>query len=289
MPMSDVTFAKRPQSRENRLVIGFSGWMDGGEVSTGVVEWLSRHLDTDPVAFIDPEPFCVYSFPATMEVSAWFRPHVRIDEGVVEALEPPEIRFDADESSRTILMQAPEPHVAWSRFTETLFHVVEACSVSWICFVGSVGGAVPHTRQPRFHSAVSDPSLKTQLEAYDLRPTNYAGPSHYIGYALEGARLRGVDMLTLVSEIPAYVQGTNPRCIEATVRKLSAMLGLQPDLGELRATADEYERRFDEAVAEHEELAEKVQKLEGDYDNEVFENQMGDLKDWLERRGIRVD
>lgn len=36
-------------------------------------------------------------------------------------------------------------------------------------------------------------------------------------------------------------------------------------------------------------LAERIQKLEEDYDNEVFDTQMTDLKDWLEQQGIRLD
>jgi hypothetical protein len=29
--------------------------------------------------------------------------------------------------------------------------------------------------------------------------------------------------------------------------------------------------------------------MEEDYDNEMFDTQMGDLKEWLEKQGIRLD
>jgi hypothetical protein len=32
-----------------------------------------------------------------------------------------------------------------------------------------------------------------------------------------------------------------------------------------------------------------VHKMEAEYDSELFETQMGDLKEWLEQKGIRLD
>ena len=33
----------------------------------------------------------------------------------------------------------------------------------------------------------------------------------------------------------------------------------------------------------------RIQKLEEDYDSDIFDTEMGDLKDWLEQQGIRLD
>ena len=54
--------------------MAFSGWMDGGDVSTGTVRRMVELLDAEYVAEIDPEPFYIYNFPGTMEVAAMFRP-----------------------------------------------------------------------------------------------------------------------------------------------------------------------------------------------------------------------
>ena len=93
----------------------------------------------------------------------------------------------------------------------------------------------------------------------------------------------------MVAEIPAYIQGRNPKSIEAVTRSVAGMLGLQVNLDDLRADSDEWEKRVDEQLAERPELAEHIHKLEADYDSEVFDTQMGDLKDWLQQRGIRLD
>ena len=96
-------------------------------------------------------------------------------------------------------------------------------------------------------------------------------------------------MATLVAMIPAYVQGKNPKCIEAVTRRLAGILGLQVELDDLRDMSDEFEKRLSEIVQEQPELAGNIQKLEEDYDNEIFDNEMGDLKRWLQQQGIRLD
>jgi hypothetical protein len=38
--MKSLIIYERPKLKTPRMVLGFSGWMDGGEVSTGTVEYL---------------------------------------------------------------------------------------------------------------------------------------------------------------------------------------------------------------------------------------------------------
>jgi hypothetical protein len=54
---------KRPKFNKSRLLLGLSGWMDGGEVSTGTVKSLINKLDARKFAEIEPTGFYIYSFP----------------------------------------------------------------------------------------------------------------------------------------------------------------------------------------------------------------------------------
>ena len=96
-------------------------------------------------------------------------------------------------------------------------------------------------------------------------------------------------MINLVAEIPAYVEGRNPRCIEAMIKYLATLLKLQVNLEEMRLIADELEKKLNIAIEDKEELLEHIQKLEENYDQEVFDADLGDLKHWLEGQGIRLD
>ena len=96
-------------------------------------------------------------------------------------------------------------------------------------------------------------------------------------------------MVSLVATVPAYVQGNNPKCIEAVTRRLAGMLDLDLDFDDMQAVSEEFERKLNEVVQEQPELANNISKLEEDYDNEIFNNEMGELRHWLEQKGIRVD
>lgn len=278
-----------PKLTDGRMVLAFSGWMDGGNVSTGTVEWLARTLDAQEVARIDPEGFYLYNFPGSMELSALFRPDTKIEDGLVTAFEPPENTLLCSAASRLVLFRGKEPNIHWADFADCLFAFASQAGITTLYFVGSVGGTVPHTREPRLFSVVSEPGLKSTLSSFGVRFTNYEGPASFSTQLLSEAPRRGVHMASLVAEIPAYIQGTNPKSIEAVVRKLVAILSLQVPLGELRTFSAAWEEKVNEVLAKKRDLAKYIRKLETDYDNEVFDTQMGDLKEWLEQQGIRVD
>ena len=65
---------RRPPLDTPRMLIGLSGWMDSGEVSTGTINWLITYLGARKFAEIEPEGFYIYNFPGGMETSASLRP-----------------------------------------------------------------------------------------------------------------------------------------------------------------------------------------------------------------------
>ncbi len=274
---------------DGRMILAFSGWMDGGDVSTGTVQWLVNALNARKVAEIEPEDFCIYNFPGSMEISALFRPHTRIEGGVIQTFEPPTNTFFCDENSNLVLFSGKEPNLNWCQFADCIFSLASQVGVSTLYFVGSFGGLVPHTREPRLVSTVSDESIRPALEQCGVDFTDYEGPASFATYLMTRSGSCGLGMASLVAEIPSYIDGNNPKSIEAVIRKLAAILGLQVNLDDQRSMADAWERRLNKALKRKPDLAKHIRKLEEDYDNEVFDTQMGDLKAWLQQQGVRVD
>ena len=272
-----------------RLVMGFSGWMDGGDVSTGTIRVLIQKLGARRFAEIRPEGFYIYNFPGAMEVTALFRPHCRIQEGLLRAFDMPENAFFGEPGSDVILFLGKEPNLAWQDYADCVFELCTELNVKSIYFIGSVSGLVPHTRDPHLFCSVSEAELKPVFEQYGIRFSDYEGPASIVTYLTAEARNRGIEMVSLVATVPAYVQGNNPKCISAVARRLAGILQLDLHLDDLRTAADDFERKLTEVVNEEPELAESVVKLEQDYDNDVFNNEMVDLKHWLHRKGIRLD
>jgi hypothetical protein len=265
-----LRFGHRPALHDATLVLAFTGWMDGGDVSTGTVRRLVDLLEARSIAQIDLEPFCIFNFPGPMEVAALFRPRIEIEEGLVKAIEMPSAVFHCHEPANLVLFLGREPNLRWSAFADCIFELCRAVGVRRILFVGSFGGSVPHTREPRLHVTCSEAALLPEMEQYGLRRTAYEGPGSFATYLLTRASAAGVSMASLAAEIPGYLQGPNPVCIEAVTRRLAKILRLPLDLAPLRAASTEWELAVTEAIEKDEEMTERVRQLEEAYDNELL-------------------
>jgi proteasome assembly chaperone (PAC2) family protein len=289
MASANLNIYKRPKLDNPRILLGFSGWMDGGEVSTGTLKCLIDKLEAQRLADIRPENFYIYNFPGSMEITALFRPYTRIKDGLIKSYEAPTNTFFCSEKDNLLLFLGKEPNLRWEEFADCIFSLCSDFSVKTIYFIGSVAGLVPHTREPRIFCSVSDEQLKETFRHYGVKFTDYEGPASIVTYMTANANKHGLSMASFITTIPVYVQGNNPKCIEAITRRLAGILGLQIDLDDLQSISDEFERKLTEIVQEQPELAGNIRKLEEDYDNEIFNNEMDDLKEWLEQQGIRVD
>jgi len=280
---------ENPGFSQPRLVLGFSGWMDGGDVSSGTIRVLADKLHARRFAEIAPQGFYIYNFPGAMELTALFRPHCRIQQGLIRAFDLPDNIFYSAPNEDLILFLGKEPNLAWKEYADCLFDLCRTFDVKTIYFIGSVSGLVPHTRDPHLFGSVSDPALKSVIEQYGIRFSDYEGPASIVTYLTAEARNHGIEMASLVATVPAYVQGNNPKCIDTVVRRLAGILSLELHLDDLRSAADDFEKKLTEVVEEQPDLAENVVKLEQDYDNDIFNNEMTDLRTWLHQKGIRLD
>jgi proteasome assembly chaperone (PAC2) family protein len=278
-----------PILRAPRLVLGFSGWMDGGEVSTGTVGYLSRKLPARPLAEIMPAGFYIYNLPGMMEMAGLFRPQARIREGLIEGVDFPRNHFFHNQAHDLILFLGREPNLQWESYADCIIELCQRFGANRLYSVGSVSSLVPHTRDPRLFCAASSEELKERFQHFGVRFTDYEGPASIITYITSRCSDAGLEMVSLVATIPAYVQGGNPSCIEAMTRRVLGMLEIDLDISDLRSVSEEFERKLAELVQQQPELAKNIHKLEEDYDNEVFNSEMGDLKRWLEQQGIRLD
>lgn len=278
-----------PALKDASMVMGLTGWMDGGEVSTGTVEYLVGELGAQPFAEINPSSFYIYNFPGSMEISSLFRPYADIHDGLVVDYQGPVNRFYVAEEQNAVFFEGREPNLRWPDFADCIFSLAENCGVRRMVFVGSVAGVVPHTRAPRLYGSVSDKKFRSMLDDLGLEPSDYEGPASLTTYLTARAADRAVQMDTVVAEIPAYVQDRNVKCIEVVARKVAAMLGLAVNFGELHEEALEFERHLSDIVEAKPELAALVRKMEEARDKEYTGAQMDELKDWFEKQNIRLN
>lgn len=287
--MESLRIVSRPPLRNARMVMGLDGWMDSGRVSTGVIDCLVETVRARRLAEINPRNFYIYNFPGPMEVSSMFRPHTHIEEGIVLSYREPANTFRYNEEHRLILFKGKEPNLQWQAYADCLFAVAETFQVTTLCFVGSVAGLVPHTRTPRFFGTISDIGMQPLFARLDVAPSSYEGPASLVTYLLTRARELGLNMFTLVAEVPAYIEGTNAVCIEAALRRVTAALDLSLDLSAAQNASEEFRRRIDDAMREKPDLAELLRKIEDQYNKEHHAPSSEELRTWFERQGFSIE
>ena len=280
---------RKPELTEGKLILSFSGWMNGGDVSTGTIEYLTEKFEAHEFARIDPEGYYIYNFPGTMEFASMFRPYVSVKDGMIRTYQPPADVFYCSDSANLVFFEGKEPHLNWVDYTDCIISLCEQLNINDIYFTGSVTSLVPHTREPKILCTVSKQEMKKHLKQHFIKFTDYEGPASIVNYIMTRCSLADINMASLITEIPAYVQGYNPKCIETSVKALVSILGLDIHIDGLQSMTDDFEKKLSSIVADHPELEEKIQVLEQEYDDEVFNTELTDLKDWLLDKGIRID
>jgi len=278
-----------PQTRNARMLLGFSGWMDGGEVSTGTIDYLVDALGAVPFGEILPEEFYIYNFPGSMELASLFRPHARIEDGLVQVLQEPSNNLYYAADHNLVLFRGKEPNVHWRDFSNSLLTVAAETNVQEIYYIGSVGGLVPHTREPVYWTSMTDDGFKEPMLGAGFNPTNYEGPSSFATYLITRAAEQSLRMASCVTGIPSYVDGRNVKCIESMVKKIRYILGMTLDLSDLEAESTVFLEKLDKAVRNDSKFAEKVRQLEAFYDQELESSPDEDVRDWFERQDLEID
>ena len=289
--MDELEIRYRPALASPAMIMGLTGWMDGGSVSTGTVGYLIDRLGATDFAQISPLDFYILNFPVAavplsiqasegkavltavspMEMAAVFRPHTRIEDGVIQELTFPRNRFFCAEGANVVLFLGEEPHIRWGAYSECLLRLAEELRITEVYFIGSVAGMLPHTREPRLRASVAADHLKGRLEGLDVGYSRYKGPASLITFLCHHSLERGIGLRSLVVEVPHYPfveMSAYPRSILKTTSALNDLLSLGLDLADLRRAAEAVEGKLNSLAEENETFRELVAKLEEAYDGE---------------------
>ncbi|HBY56640.1 MAG TPA: hypothetical protein DEG96_02070 [Candidatus Atribacteria bacterium] len=283
--MENLRIHSEPSLKNPRMIMGFSGWMDGGDVSTGTIQYLKFTLQAKKFAQIESQKFYIFNFPGAMSETAQFRPYTKIQEGLITDFQYPQNEFFYDEKNNLVLFSGKEPNINWDEYANCIFKITEKFGVKEIYFVGSVAGPIPHTRGIRIFCSVSGEKQKAKLKEIGIRFTNYEGPASITTLLTKFSSEKGVEMANFIAEIPIYIQTRNPKAIKAVIEKLTQLLKIDINFTDLSIKSTHFEKRIDELVHKQPLLAAQIKRLEENYDKEFFEEK-GGFEEWLKQHGI---
>ena len=261
------------------LIAAFEGWNDAGDGASMAARWLASTWNARSFGAIDPEEF--YDFSVT-------RPQVRLTAGLTRSLEWPEgeLRAAAPLGSAhdVVFLHAAEPQLRWRTYAATVVGVATTLGVELAVTLGGLGAEVAHTRPVRVTGTAANPEL---VERLGLRQSRYEGPTGIVGVLHDALGRAGIPSASLWANVPHYVSATpSPKAALALVERATNLLGVSVALQELEIASAAYERQVSEVVADDEDVAAYVQRLEelGPDDDEERDWPSGDgLADEVER------
>lgn len=272
--------ADRPDLDRPIMILGFEGWNDAGDAASTATRHIRDRFGGEVFATIDPEEF--YDFTST-------RPDIRLD-GTSRYIEWPENAFAAvrtpDGEPDLIVFLGVEPQLKWRTYTEQIVAVAEDFDVQMVISLGALIADVVHSRPATVYSAAYDLEL---IERLDLEPSNYEGPTGIVGITHDALRNSGLGSISLWGTVPSYVPHvTSPKAALSLVNRVAQLLDLAIPCTALEIGAAAYERQIGELVAEDEDTAEYVERLEEEYDKgmrpESTETLIEELEQFLRDR-----
>ncbi len=242
------------------MVAAFTGWNDAADAASGAVDHLWERWGAQRFATIDPDEFVDFTV---------CRPDVRVEDGIPGPLDWPETELgwcSPTGSISVVLVRGPEPHFRWPLYCNELVDAADELGCSTIITLGAMLSEVPHTRAVPVFSAVHDPQI---IESLDLPRSEYAGPTGIPSALQETANERGLESLGLWAALPGYAAGVrSPIGALSLVDQVAQILGVEVDNSALVKAAAQYATELDALVAEDEETAAYLVRLEAAYDSD---------------------
>ena len=258
-PEHVVWSGPKPQLVRPTLIAAFEGWNDAGDAATTAASHLAGRWGCVPVAEIDPEPF--FDFTAA-------RPTIHLNEDKARRIDWPvnEVRVARldDGGTDAVVLIGTEPQLRWRTFTHQLISLAGLLGVERVITLGALLAEVPHSRDVEVYGAADGEELHDQLS---LTPSTYEGPTGIVGVLSSACRDAGYSTASFWSAVPSYMPAApSPKAALALVNRVCALMGAPVPTFDLEQRAKTYEREITRIVAEDEETAEYVARLEKAWD-----------------------
>jgi len=267
---SNLLFREKPELRQPYLVCGIDGWVDGGEASTGTVEYLVKKLQAQKFAEMPVDRYHVFQVPGQLSL----RPQIKIKDGLLKEHVMPQNEFfywvSPHSDHDLILYLGTEPSTNWEEYAGNILDLAADFEVARIYVLGGVLDKTPHTREAGVFCACSSRELRQEMLKYTMHSSNYEGPGSFSITMLSLAQKRKIPFVSIIARATYYpefnvVIPRNPKAIRAIVLRLNDLLRLNLDISDLDQEADELEVKLNFMASHNREFQAYIEELEKEY------------------------
>lgn len=271
METSDnLKFIVKPTLRQPDMVCGINGWVDGGDVSTGGVKYLIKQFNAQEFAEMPASRYHIYQMPGVEGA----RPIIKMEEGLITETNFPRNQFfyarNPSSDHDLILFLGTEPSLNWDEYTDTVVGLARDFGVRRLYTLGGVLDKTPHTRQPRVSCSCTSAAVRTELQDYNVRFSNYGGPATIntmLIHACNKLGVEGVNFSVRVTYYPEFNVAIEyyPKSIKSILMRMKRLMDLSLSFDELDVTIKELDGKFDFMRQQNPQFNTYVEELEKNY------------------------
>lgn len=246
------------------MIVAFEGWNDAGEAASYAASFLDRAWSCVPFAEIDPEEFFDFT-----EV----RPEIQLTADRKRTIKWPVTSFSlaaaGGKGNDVILVRGSEPQLRWRTYCEAFIELARSLSVERVIMLGAYLGEITHSRPVPVSASTHDASL---VDSHGLSPSHYEGPTGILGVLGAALSDSGIPSVSVWASVPCYSLPVAPKAALALTRVATTLAERFVDMAELEVEATDYEMRMNELLAEDDNVAayvERIQEFES-AENEVL-------------------
>jgi proteasome assembly chaperone (PAC2) family protein len=255
-----IIWYEKPKLRNPIFLATFEGWNDAGEAGSDSTNWIIDEYGGQLIAEISGEEYMDYQ---------QIRPNVIVnDVGIREVIWPSNqvLLVTPPEADRDIIiLKAFEPNYRWKTFCLDVIKVIRELKCKETYTFGSLLAEVPHTRPIRLTGIATQ---RERLNALEVLPSNYQGPTGIIGILHAQFQEHGLSSTSLWAAVPHYVtQSPQPGAICELLNTFGALIGFDFDTSIFALQTQKWVNDVTLAIEEDDEAAGYVADLEERYDD----------------------
>ncbi len=269
-----------PELRNPHVIMVIPSWLNAGESACLALHVIEEHVDAQPLGLlISPGEF----FDFTR-----YRPTMTIKDNAVKVEVPNAIvTYGKTQMTDFIFLRLPEPHMNSERYIESVLELFKYFKVKRYCLMGSIYEMLPHTRPPILSGLASNQRLKNSIEIARVLPSEYEGPASFLNLISTEAQELGVETMSLVVHLPAYLQLSGDHRGETRLLEVfNSLYGIPvppEDIEKAKEESEQIGSASEAFLKQHPQLRYMLTQLENNYDARINNKQQTRLSPEVEK------
>ncbi len=260
----------RPTLRSPYIVCGLNGWVNGGDVSVGGINYLIGQFKGAKFAEMPTSHYHIYQVPGVESL----RPVFKMEDGLIVESHLPKNQFyyavNPASDHDLILFLGTEPNLNWEEYADTVVTLACDFGASRLYTFGGVLDRSPYNREPKMSCTCTSVKVKNEMEKYNVNFSSREGPATFNIMLLHACKKRGLDGVNLTVRAPYYPEFNiiidySPKSIKAVLVRLNYIMHLNMNFDELDKAIRELEGQLDFIRKQNPQFNTYMEELEKDY------------------------